>query len=1014
MPSVWRVEMLGGLQARAHGLTVSRFRTRRVAMLLAFLALHRDRFHSRDEITELLWPDADDPEAARRNLRQALHSLRKALEPPSMPAGSVLEVKQSLIRISSEILTTDVSEMERLVDMAREAQSGQTRFDYLKQALALYRGDLLPGFDELWVMNERFRMEDLYLSTLSRIIDECEHGDRGDEAIHYLRLALAKEPLNEVWHTALMRRYLASKRPNSALKQYEELAEILRQELRRDPDDEAKKLARIAQREIGRATPVDPPPKTRESEPEAAEPELQPLPQERLPIQLTRLFGRDEEIEAVSRQFTTGAARLLTILGPAGTGKTRLSIEAGRTLADQEGWEAWFVPLAEISDESLILDRVLDAIQPRRRDRKNPLAAIRDALNRERTLLILDNLEHIVEKAAPVIADLLKAAPKLSILATSRQSLNLEGERQYQLHPLPIPADLETARFDTRAQIARLAEYPSIQMLVDRCQAIRPDVQLTLNNARHFAAICAKLEGVPLAIEIAAGLSKTSTPAQIVKQLENRLAVLTSRRRDISARHHSLRAAIDYGFQTLTPNLQRFFASLSVFRGGFSVDAAHQVCYRTLSTANRASCLNSILDLQERSLLQVEENSPDDAELRFRMLETFREYGDEHLTEEERQTLRGRHVDFYLATHLDDAASKNPDARARLHLQIEQEYDNYLAALKHLYDTRQIEPLMRLLATIATAWDVRGTKSVEQNYIREVARLPETKATPPADQVQLLRMLGTTYLRQSDFQSAYQACSDALEVALGTESDDLIASCYFGMALCAGYLGWLDQCIELCRKVLEHAPKSNGVMLERTYVSIGSAHWSRDEFAKAEEAFNQARQISQDFRGGEPDALIFTHLAGLHIDQGRLDLGMREASEGVRISRRQHNDIGLSASLAQVARYHWRKENFPAADATSREALAKARDTGISMLCLEVIRGHALIQADQGRYEPAATLIAASQGLESMAKLADQRDAERALAEIRAELSPESYEQAWARGLGMDLDEAFQLALASN
>ena len=194
MPSVWRVEMLGGLQARAHGLTVSRFRTRRVAMLLAFLALHRDRFHSRDEITELLWPDADDPEAARRNLRQALHSLRKALEPPSMPAGSVLEVKQSLIRISSEILTTDVSEMERLVDMAREAQSGQTRFDYLKQALALYRGDLLPGFDELWVMNERFRMEDLYLSTLSRIIDECEHGDRGDEAIHYLRLALAKEP----------------------------------------------------------------------------------------------------------------------------------------------------------------------------------------------------------------------------------------------------------------------------------------------------------------------------------------------------------------------------------------------------------------------------------------------------------------------------------------------------------------------------------------------------------------------------------------------------------------------------------------------------------------------------------------------------------------------------------------------------------------------------------------------------------------------------------------------------
>lgn len=1014
MPSVWRVEMLGGLQARAHGLTVSRFRTRRVAMLLAYLALHRDRFHSRDEVAELLWPDTDDPEASRRNLRQALYSLRKAFEPPSMPAGSVIEVKQSLIRVSSEIVTTDISEMEDLVDKAREAQNDQERFEHLKQALALYRGDLLPGFDEIWVMNERFRMEDLYLSTLTRIIDECEKSDRTDEAIHYLRLALAKEPLNEVWHTALMRHYLAANRPNSALKQYAELEEVLRSELNRDPDEEAKKLAATARQEIGRTTPSEAPPVARESDPTESEPQLSPLPQERLPVQITRLFGRDEEIESVCAQFTSGAARLLTILGPAGTGKTRLSIEAGRTLASNESWEVWFVPLAEISDESLILDRILDAIQPRRRDRKNPLTPIRDALNRDQTLLILDNLEHMAERAAPVISGLLQAAPKLAILATSRQSLNIEGERLFQLQPLPTPSDLLTAKFDTRAEIARLAEYPSIQMLVDRCQAIRPDVQLTLNNARHFAAICAKLEGVPLAIEIAAGLSKTSTPAQIVKQLENRLAVLTSRRRDISSRHHSLRAAIDYGFQTLTPTLQRFFASLSVFRGGFSVDAAHQVCYQTLSNANRASCLSTIMDLQERSLLQVEENNVDDAELRFRMLETFREYGDEQLSEEERQTLRSRHADFYLATCLDEAASKNPDARAALHLQIELDYSNYLAVVEHLYQTRQIPELMRLLAAISTAWDVRGTKAVEQNYIREVVRLPETKKTPPADQVQLLRMLGTTYLRQSDFQSAYQACSDALEVALAAENDELIASCCFGMALCAGYLGRLDDCISLCHKVLEHTPPSNGVMLERTYVSIGSAHWSRDEFDLAEEAFNQARQISQNFRGGEADALIFTHLAGLHIDQGRLDLGMKEASEGVRISRNQHNDIGLSASLAQVARYHWRKENLPAAAATSREALLKARDTGISMLCLEVIRGHALIQADQGRYEPATTLIAASQGLESMEKLADKRDADRALTEIRAELSPESYEQAWARGLGMDLDEAFQLALASN
>jgi len=1016
MGAVWRVEMLGTLRAAGPDQVVSRFRTKRVAILLSYLALHPQRIHSRDELGEMLWPESD-LNVIRRNFRQALLSLRHVLEPPPLPAGSVLQVQQSSVQLNPELVTTDIGEFESLIERARGVGSDEERFEDLREAIGLYKGELLPGFDDEWVLNERLRLEDLYTYSLGQLVEECDRLDRTGEAIHYLRLAVAKEPLIEDWHTALMRQYLKSGRPMSALKQYGELETMLAEQLHSEPGEESRRLAARAQREIGdgqvtprvvRAAPLESP--TPEVEASRAPDRI------RLPVQMTRLFGRQAEIEAVKRHFEAEVSRLLTVVGPAGTGKTRLSVEAGRALSD-EGWEVWFVPLAEIDDGDLLLERILDTIKPRKRDREGAVEQIRNAFAGERVLLILDNFEHIVERAAPLVGRLLAEAPPICCLVTSRQSLKLEGEHELALDPLPVPGLAEGTPYETATQLARLAEFPSIQMFVDRCQAIRPDVQLTLNNARHFAAICAKLEGIPLAIEIAAGLSNSFAPAQMVKHLDNRLAALTSRRRDISPRHRSLRAAIDYGYSFLSPPLQRFFAALSVFRGGFTVGSAYEVCYRWLNDEDadgkrRAvdDCLSIVLDLQERSLLRAEEAPQTGADLRFRLLEIFREYGEQCLGDADYAALRQRHALYYLeASVLDDPS--NAEARAQLHLAIESDYDNYIAALEYLFQNREIEDCIRLLSALSTIWDVRGTKSIEQSYIRQLARLPDTKAVSPESRIQLLRMLGTTYLRNSDFRAAYQACRDALDVALPTEEPDQIAACYFGMALCAGYLGQSDHCIELCGQVLRYASPSNGVLLERTYVSIGSAHWSREELTEAEEAFSKAREVSQGFRDGEPDALILAHLSGVYLDQGRLDQAMTTASEGIRISRRLRNEISLSACLSQVGRYHRLKKNLPAAIATSREALLKGRDVAISMLGLETIRQHALILADIREHEAAATLIAATQGLSTMEKSIDRRESREALTHIQKELSVDVYERAWAHGLAMDIDEAFRLAL---
>ena len=1019
MGSIWRVEMLGTFEAKARGSAISRFRTRRVAMLLAYLSLNTKRVHTRDEIAELLWPDADDA-TSRRNLRQALHSLRKVLEPPAFPVGSVLKVEQSLISLNQDAITTDIAEMESLIDSARLSHQPETKLAQLKEAIALYKGDLLPGFDELWVMNERFRMEDLYLSTLKLAVNESIRHQETDDAIQYLRLAIAKEPLDEGLHKTLIQQYLAANRPRRALEQYQELAQLLQSELSCQPDREVEQLASQARKELGRNT-ISPSPKTI---PDAVSDQGNPQPKfnsrATIPIPVTRFFGRQKELASIQNLIQSGDTKLLTILGPAGTGKTRLSIEIAQLLT-QRDWQVWFIPLADIDNESQILDHILDTIKPNR-EQANQFDQIRAVLNQEGTLLILDNFEHILEKGVHVLQRLISKLPNVAILVTSRQSLNLEAEVQFYIEPLPIPAPPISGVTLTREQLAELAEYPSIQMLVDRCQAIRPDVQITLQNAKHFVSICEKLEGIPLALEIAAGLSKSSIPSQIVKQLDNRLLALTSRRRDVAPRHQSLRAAVEYSFHTLSPNLRSLFTSLSVFKGGFSVESAFQICIAKPNLSSTAhshrhdldTCLNELLELQERSLIQCEQNERDDAPLRFRMLETFREFGEEQLTEEQFDKLQQNHASYYLSTQLNEEQSKNPEARTRLHALIKIDYNNYIAAINYLYGTRKIESLIHLLIALSTAWDVRGTKEIEQYLIRKVVDLPETQTAPPADRIRLYRIHATTYLRNSEFKAAYSSCQQALEVAQEIQNEGMIAECYFGMSLCAGYLGELDNCIELCQQVLRHAPSTNSVLLERTYVSIGSAHWTRDEFDLAETAFLKARDVSQQFRDGEPDALILAHLAGLYIDQNRPDQAMIVASEGMRISHKRDDDISLSACLSQIARYHRHKSNLPAAIATCREALIKVRNVGISMLCLEVIRTYALILANAMDYAASTVLIAASTGIESMEKAADRREVEQTLTISKNSLTHTQFEDAWAHGLAMNLDEAFDFAISTS
>jgi predicted ATPase/DNA-binding SARP family transcriptional activator len=1019
--------MFGTLRSTRDGQVLTRFRTRRVAMLFAFLSFYRAREYTREELGDMLWPDQEEA-TVRRNLRQALHSLRQALEPPPLPAGSILLVRQSRVFLDHSLIVSDVSQFEKFIERARQAIDPAEQSARYQEAVELYRGELLPGFHEEWVLRERLRMEDLYVSCLRSLIGLSKRENRHDDTIVYLRRALAQEPLQEEWHEDLMDQYLKAGRPAGALKQYRELRQLLKTQLGCDPSARSKALGAAAQRAATISAQLRDPPEPERREPVDAESAKHRFadapgtaPSGRLPVQMTRFFGRLEEIEQVRTEFSERGAKLVSLLGPAGTGKTRLAVEVAREISGKDGWNVWFTSLADLSEASMLLDEIADSMGARQPNVPELIEQIAFSVVGESNLLVLDNLEHILANAVEIVGQLTHRVPNLRILVTSRQSLRLAGEREYPVNPLPLPELKTSLPAGGREHLAVLAENPSIQIFLDRSQAIRPDAQLTASNAATIAAICSKLEGIPLAIELAAGQTGTIAPSQMLKHLDRRLTALSTRRRDATPRHRSLRAAIDYSFESLSPSLQKFFAALSTFRGGFTVDSAFEVGLKWMhldcKEPNERSaldphegCLEFIVDLQERSLLrpEIRADAPDP---RFRMLESFRQYGEEHLSPVERDSLRSRHAQHFLNRFHDLPEHASAEEHTQQHRRIEAEHENFVAALEFLFQSEEYEQCVRLLDVIAKTWLHRGPRVIEREYIRQISILTRDKPIDPSIQIRLLRMVGTTHIRASDYAAAYRAMETAVEVALGSGDPDQIATCYAGLSTCAGFLGRMTECFELNEKALETVSENNYELRERIHLGLGAVHWAEGRLMEAERAYQLAREASERTRGGEPDALILFNLARTNLDLGRAECAMSLAGDAIRICQRLGDPYTLCQCLYLVARYHWLQGDVTAALATNHQALLQGQETAFGFLSLFGVRNHALILCRAEEWGIAATLLAATHSLANMHRTLDDRDFAEARELCAGSLSKVDFERAWARGLGMSGEEAFRLAV---
>ena len=481
-------------------------------------------------------------------------------------------------------------------------------------------------------------------------------------------------------------------------------------------------------------------------------------PKHNLPAQTTHLIGREREIRAVREQLSKDNARLLTLSGVGGTGKTRLALQAAADMMDEFEHGVFFVSLAALSDAALVLPTIAKTFDLRETAGLPLLEQLQDYLRDKQLLLVLDNFEQVID-AAPRVSELLTAAARLKVLVTSREALRLSGETDYPVPPLSLP---DPRRLPSLAQ---LSQYEAVALFIERAVAVKPTFTVTNENAPAVAEICHRLDGLPLAIELAAARARVLPPERMLVELSHRLNFLTSGSRDVPTRQKTLRGAIDWSHDLLTTTERELFRRLGVFVGGCTLESIETVC----NVEKDLSVLETVESLVGKSLVKQTEAH---GEPRFVMLETIREYAGERLLaagEEER--VRERHREYYLAL-AEEAQAKLIGAEQTEWLQhLEDEHENLRAALNWSLVVAGSDGGLRLCGALQRFWATRGHLSEGRGWCARFLGRAEGEVRTPA-RAKALNTAGVLAQLQADYPVASTQHEEGLAIRrqLGDQS----------------------------------------------------------------------------------------------------------------------------------------------------------------------------------------------------------------------------------------------------
>lgn len=769
-PSV-RVRLLGGFDVEVDGRPIpsSAWRLRKASELVRVLCVSpRHRLH-REQLIDQLWPDRP-PDAALNNLHQAIHVARSALGSNEDAAHSLLVLRDGYLTLCPNgDLWTDIEAFDRAVRGAGSTSSLAT----LNEARELYRGEPLPDdrYAE-WAVGPRETLTQDYLSLLTRIAELEERDGRWDAAIDCVRKILDLEPMDEAAHRSLMRLYAIGGRRQLALRQFEWLRTSLARELGVEPSHESVDLYRgilegrvHAQAQSG-ANPASSagsgpaadeaggPPATSGSGRQVARRAVS-RSSHNLPVQLSSFIGREREVRLIE-QLLDGT-RALTLTGPGGAGKTRLGIEAGATLIGSHRDGVWLVELAAVSDPALVIEAIADVFDVRQQQTDPYVDQVINFLADRQVLLVLDNCEHLVDACAVVAQTLLSACPDLKVMATSRQPLRIPGEVVFRVPSLPVPDPLSVPTPDDVESI------DSVRLFVERAQAALPKFALTTENAPAVARLCHHLDGLPLAIELAASRVAVLPVTAILERLNDRFSLLVGGSRTALSRQRTLKATLDWSYNLLTEPQRRLLRLLSVFVGGAPLDGVEFVWSATSTDTEDAVGL--LGDLVDHSLVALDVAA---TEPRYLLLETVREYGHERLIEfGESGRIETAHATWALRiAELAQAAFPAPDWQTPL-ARLEGEHDNVRAALDR---SLSAEP-DRALALAAELWEFWLWHGYLAEGRRWLGRALERSTEPTRARGRALVGLAALIIRSGETELGARRAQDALTVYRALRDD---------------------------------------------------------------------------------------------------------------------------------------------------------------------------------------------------------------------------------------------------
>jgi predicted ATPase/DNA-binding CsgD family transcriptional regulator/transcriptional regulator with XRE-family HTH domain len=683
----------------------------------------------------------------------------------------------------------------------------------------------------------------------------------------------------------------------------------------------------------------------------------QPATRAYLPAPLTSLLGRENEVAKLCHFLRHQDVRLLTLTGTGGVGKTRLALHVAHSVLDDFPDGSLFVPLASVSDPGFVIPTIAHALGLQDNAYHSLFEMLKAFLAGKRFLFLLDNFEQVVT-AAPMLLDVLEACPQVKMLVTSREALHIRGEQVFSLLPLPLP-DL-TQKLTPEA----LSRVAAIALFVRRAEAIKPDFHLTFSNAPAIAEICTRLDGLPLAMELAAIHVKYLSPQALLTRLGHRLQALIRGTRDMPVRHQALRSAIQWSYDLLGEEEQRLFRYLAVFVNGCTVEAVESVC-RALG--DELDVMNGIADLIDKSLLQQTEQ--EDGGSYLSMLETIREYAQECLERQgEAEKVQLAHASYYAG--FVEAAEPQLLTGAQLQWlqRLDQEYSNVRAALQWLVEHEEVEIAVRISTGLVTYWNIRGLLREGQQWMEHL--LPLSHSCELALQARArLRTSGLAwYLGAFDQVEALCEQSLALYRAVGDKLG-------FGSAL-----NWLGITVEYRLGDVERA---------RVY---------------SEECLTIFREANNAY--GLCQALYLA--ARVSIGEGKFAQAQAFCEEGLALATTLGNRAAMIIIIATLGRLNLKQGNYAAARARYLECLPLASELGMMWYTTTCLQALGEVAAAEGKPAWAARIWGAAEAVyevTSPVSMIASADYQRALATTHAQLGEQRFAAAWAQGRGMAVEQ---------